>query len=147
MTTIDEPRHLSPAPLEPPASRPGPFGCLGVWVTVHARLTSVVWLLVIVGLGAFAPRVETELSGAGWQAEGSDSVTARELAQEHFGGNASTAIQVVVNSTEGPVTEGAGKQVLARAKAILDQDPRIADIVEPQSGATVIDSAARPWAS
>ena len=25
MTTIDEPRHLSPAPLEPPASRPGPL--------------------------------------------------------------------------------------------------------------------------
>ena len=106
MTTIDEPRHLSPAPLEPPASRPGPLGRLGVWVADHARLSSVVWLLVIVGLGAFAPRVETELSGAGWQAEGSDSVTARELAQEHFGGNASTAIQVVVNSIDGPVTEG-----------------------------------------
>ena len=137
MTTIDEPRHLSPPPLEPPASRPGPLGRLGVWVTVHAGLTAVVWLLVIVGLGAFAPRVETELSGAGWQAEGSDSVTARELAQEHFGGNASTAIQVVVHSTEGPVTEGAGKQVLARANATLDQDPRIADIVEPQPGATL----------
>jgi len=87
MTTIDEPRHLSPAPLEPPASRPGPLGRLGVWVADHARLTSVVWLLVIVGLGAFAPRVVTELSGTGWQADGSDSVTSRELAQEHFGGN------------------------------------------------------------
>jgi len=69
MTTIDEPRHLSPAPLEPPASRPGPLGRLGVWVADHVRLTSVVWLLVIVG-DAFAPRVETELSGAGWQADG-----------------------------------------------------------------------------
>ncbi len=137
MTTIDEPRHLSPAPLEPPASRPGPLGRLGVWVTVHARLTSVVWLLVIVGLGVFAPRVETELSGTGWQANGSDSVAARELAQEHFGGNASTAIQVVVHSSEGPVTEGAGKEVLARAETILDQDSRIADIVEPQPGATL----------
>ncbi len=48
MTTIDEPRRPSPAPLEPPASRPGPLGRLGVWVTVHARLTSVVWLLVVV---------------------------------------------------------------------------------------------------
>ena len=57
---------------------------------------------MIIGLGAFAPRVETELSGAGWQANGSDSVAARELAQEHFGGNASTAIQVVVHSTDGP---------------------------------------------
>ena len=137
MTTTDEPRHLSPAPLEPPASQPGPLGRLGVWVTDHARLTAVVWLLVIVGLGAFAPRVETELSGAGWQADGSGSVIARELAQEHFGGNASTAIQVVVHSTDGPVTDGAGKQVLARATAILDQDPRIADVVELQPGATL----------
>ena len=52
-------------------------------------MTTVVWLLVIVGLGVFAPRVESELSGAGWQANGSESVAARELAQEHFGGNAS----------------------------------------------------------
>ncbi len=106
MTPIDESRHLSPAPLEPPASRPGPLGRLGVWVADHARLTSVVWLLVIVGLGAFAPRVETELSGAGRQSDGSDSVTACEVAQEHFGGNAPNAIQVVVHSTHGPVTEG-----------------------------------------
>ncbi|MGI9155557.1 MAG: hypothetical protein ACR2FG_02820 [Marmoricola sp.] len=124
MTTTDEPRHQAAATLESPASRPGPLGRLGVWVTDHARLTSVVWLLVIVGLGAFAPRVETELSGAGWQANGSDSVTARELAQEHFRGNASTAIQVVVHSTDGPVTEGAGKQTLARATAILKGDSR-----------------------
>ena len=67
------------------------------------------WLLVIVGLGAFAPRVEAELSGAGWQANGSESVAARELAQQHFGGNASSAIQVVVHSTDGPVTAGAGQ--------------------------------------
>ena len=42
-------------------------------------------------------------------------MAARELAQEHFGGNASSAIQVVVHSTDGPVTQGAGKQVLAEA--------------------------------
>jgi RND superfamily putative drug exporter len=117
--------------------RPGLLGRLGVWVSDHARLTTAVWLLLIVGLGIFAPRVESELSGAGWQANGSDSVTARELAQEHFGGNASTAIQVVVHSTDGPVTEGAGKQVLAEATAMLLQDPRIADVVQPQPGATL----------
>ncbi len=137
MTTVDAPRHLSPAPLSPPSSRPGPLGRLGVWVADHARLTAVVWVLVIIGLGAFAPRVESELSGAGWQADGSDSVSARQLAQEHFGGNASTAIQVVVHSTDGPVTEGAGKQALARATTILEDDSRIAEVVQPQPGATL----------
>ena len=117
--------------------RPGPLGRLGVWVSDHARITTVVWLLVIVGLGAFAPRVESELSGAGWQANGSESVAARELAQDHFGGNASSAIQVVVHSPDGAVTEGDGARVLAKATAMLEADPRIAEVVQPQPGATL----------
>jgi putative drug exporter of the RND superfamily len=135
-------RHPAPPTIDPSVDpaigyRPGPLGRLGVAVTRHARLTTVVWLLVIVGLGAFAPKVEAELSGAGWQSDGSESVAARELAQEHFGGNASTAIQVVVHSPDGPVTEGAGQSVLARATTMLEQDSRIADVVQPQPGATL----------
>ena len=117
--------------------RPGPLGRLGLWVTHHRKLTAVVWLLLIVGLGAFAPKVEANLSGAGWQADGSESVAVRELAQESFGGNASSAIQVVVHSTDGPVTEGHGKQVLAEATAMLEDEPRIADVIAPQPGATL----------
>jgi putative drug exporter of the RND superfamily len=137
MSTSTTGRHARPA-IDPGVGyRPGPLGRLGVAVTRHARLTTVIWLLVIVGLGAFAPRVEAQLSGAGWQADGSESVAARQLAQDHFGGNASSAIQVVVHSTDGPVTQGAGKQVIARATKILQQDPRIADVVPPQPGATL----------
>ena len=66
----------------------------------------MVWLLVIVGLGVFAPKVEAKLSGAGWQANGSESVAARELAQDHFGGNASSAIQVVVHCHRRPGHRG-----------------------------------------
>ena len=117
--------------------RPGPLGRLGVWVTAHARTTTVVWLLLIVGLGFFAPRVEAALSGAGWQADGSESVAARELAVDHFGGNASSAIQVVVHSSDGPVTEGAGADVLARATELLAGDDRIGEVLQPQPGATL----------
>jgi RND superfamily putative drug exporter len=117
--------------------RPGPLGRLGVWVTAHARTTTVVWLLLIVGLGFFAPRVEAALSGAGWQADGSESVAARELAVDHFGGNASSAIQVVVHSSDGPVTEGAGADVVARATELLAGDDRIGEVLQPQPGATL----------
>jgi len=117
--------------------RPGPLGRLGVGVTRHRRSTSAIWILLIVGLGLFAPKVETQLSGAGWQANASDSVAARELAQKHFGGNASSAIQVVVRSSGPDVTTGAGKDVLARATAILAKDPRIGQIVQPTAGATL----------
>ncbi|MCD9199955.1 MMPL family transporter [Aeromicrobium wangtongii] len=116
---------------------PGPLGRLGTWVTTHARLVTVVWLLVIIALGLFAPKVEQNLSGAGWQANGSESVAARELAKDHFGGNASSAIQVVVHSTDGPVTEGRGAEVLADVTAALEAEPRIADVVAPQPGATL----------
>ena len=134
MTTTALSRHPDPAST---SSRPGPLGRLGVWVTTHAKATTVVWLLLIVGLGFFAPRVESALSGAGWQADGSESVAVRELAVDHFGGNASSAVQVVVHSDDGPVTEGAGAEVLAEATDLLAADGRIGTVVQPQPGATL----------
>ena len=135
--TVTAPRSTQP-PIDPEVGfHPGPLGRLGVAVTHHRRLTAVVWLLLVVGLGIFAPRVEGSLSGAGWQADGSDSVAARELATQHFGGNASSAIQVVVTSADGPVTQGAGAAVLAKATALLQKDARIAEVIQPQPGATL----------
>lgn len=138
-TSTREPAGASlPAtgPSEDP-SHYGLLGRLGLAVTSHGRFTAVVWLLLIVGLGAFAPRVEAELSGAGWQADGSESVAVRDLAEEHFGGNASHAIQVVVRSDDEPVTTGAGAEVLAEATRILEADDRISQVVAPQPGATL----------
>jgi RND superfamily putative drug exporter len=113
------------------------LGRLGLGVTRHRRVTLVVWALVVVGLGVFAPRVETELSGAGWQANGSESVAVRDLAVQHFGGNASSAIQVVVTDPSGDVLSGAGAQALAGATAILQADSRVGDVLQPQPGATI----------
>ena len=120
--------------------RVGPLGRLGLAVTAHGRLTALVWVLLIVGLGAFAPKVEANLSGAGWQADGSESVAVRDAAESHFGGNASHAIQVVIHAddaADGPVTAGAGADVIAEATRILESDPRIAEVFAPQPGATV----------
>ncbi len=155
-TVISRPRHRAPGPPDlPPALAPhsspaadpdtgtddGLLGRLGVWVNDHARVTGGAWLLVIVVLGAFAPQVESELSGAGWQANGSESVAVREAAQKHFGGNSSTAIQVVVHDADAtpkrPVTTGAGKAVLAEATSQLKADDRIGTVVRPQPGATL----------
>ncbi|MDR7255170.1 RND superfamily putative drug exporter [Nocardioides sp. BE266] len=141
MTSTATRRHARPAPddADPDAIgyRPGPLGRLGLWVTHHRKATALVWLLLVIGLGAFAPKVEANLSGAGWQADGSESVAVRELATESFGGNASSAIQVVIHSSEGPVTKGAGAKVIDDATAILNDEPRIADVIAPQPGATL----------
>ncbi|MFC7493042.1 MULTISPECIES: MMPL family transporter [unclassified Nocardioides] len=120
-----------------PSLGPGPLGRLGVWVADHRRLVTIAWVLVVVGLGVFAPSVEKNLSGAGWQADGSESVAVREIAQEHFGGNASHAIQVVVHSTDGPLSEGEGRDVLGRVTRTLEQEPRLAEVIAPTPGASL----------
>ncbi len=141
MTSTATRRHARPTPNDTDpygiGHRPGPLGRLGLWVTHHRKATALVWLLLVVGLGAFAPKVEANLSGAGWQADGSESVAVRELATESFGGNASSAIQVVIHSSDGPVTKGVGADVINEATAVLEDEPRIADVIAPQPGATL----------
>ena len=62
----------------------------------HPRRTVFgAWLVLAVALGFFAPKVEHALSGAGWQATGSESVQVRDLVQGEFGGLNSTALMVV----------------------------------------------------
>ncbi|EGD56603.1 putative drug exporter of the RND superfamily [Gordonia neofelifaecis NRRL B-59395] len=116
--------------------RPGPLGRLGIWVTAHGRVVAGAWILIIIGLGVFAPSVEKSLSGAGWQAQGSDSVAARELAVEHFGGNASSAIQVVVKGDQ-RLTGEPGAKVLSQVHDVLASDPRISQVLDPTPGATL----------
>ncbi|MFD0327538.1 MMPL family transporter [Streptacidiphilus monticola] len=100
----------------------------------------IAWLVVVAALGAFAPQVMHALSGAGWQADGSDSVKARQVAEQHFGGNASTALQIVVTADR-PVTDAPVQQVIGKAEGLAQADPRIAQIVPPQPGATISKDA------
>jgi RND superfamily putative drug exporter len=79
----------------------GPIGRLGRWTATHFGIVLAIWLVIAVGLGFFAPRVETALSGAGWEATGSESVDVRELADAEFGGMSSSALMVVVQGQNG----------------------------------------------
>jgi len=105
-------------------------------VAAHGRIVTWGWVLLIVVLGAFAPMVEKNLSGAGWQANGSESVQVRELAIDHFGGNASSAIQVVIHSEE-PLGSDAERQVIDGVVARLQADDRIGEVLRPVAGATL----------
>ncbi|ERB54960.1 multidrug RND transporter [Rhodococcus sp. P27] len=103
----------------------------------HTRLVIGVWLIALVALGAAAPSVFTSLAGAGWQANGSESVQVRELAEQHFGGNSSAAVQVVVHSDSVPITDPSMQQTLAAATEIFSADPRFGEVVAPQAGMTI----------
>nr|WP_236078176.1 MMPL family transporter [Rhodococcus sp. P1Y] len=96
-----------------------------------------VWLIALIALGSAAPSVFSSLAGAGWQANGSESVQVRELAQQHFGGNSSAAVQVVVHSDTASIDDPAVQQTLTDVAAVFDGDARFGEIIAPQPGMTI----------
>ena len=115
----------------------GPIGRLGGWTADHFRAVLVAWLVVAVGLGVLAPRVETALSGAGWEASGSDSVQARTLIDESFGGHSSSALMVVVHSPSKTTADAGFAATVKRVAALLHGDPRVKAVVLPRRGFSI----------
>src|SRR6185437_13552426 len=112
--------------------RVGPVGQLGRCAADHVRAVGVAWAVAAVALAAFAPKVETALSGAGWQANGSESVRARTLIQQNFGGLSSSALTVVVHSPAVPASSPEFRQTLARVARVLAADRRVASVQPPR---------------
>ncbi len=90
-----------------------------------------------IALAVFAPKVETALSGAGWQANGSESVQARTLIQRNFAGLSSSAPIVVIHSPTLTADAPAFRATVAQAEAILRADDRISTVVSPRPGASI----------
>ena len=112
----------------------GPIGRLGRWTATHFRAVVAAWVLVAVGLGVFAPRVEKALSGAGWEATGSESVQARQLIDRSFNGLGSYALTVVVHAPGKTVSDPAFRRALRGVEAKLKSDPAVAAVEPPRSG-------------
>ena len=119
----------------------GPVGRLGGFATDHARAIFVAWAIGALVLAAFAPKVEHALSGAGWQADGSESVEARALIDRGFGGQSSSALTVVVHS---PSASAGFRTAVRRVGRVLAGDPRVAGVHAPTmspDGRTAVISA------
>ena len=115
----------------------GPVGRLGGWAADHLRAVTLTWAAVAAILAVFAPQVESALSGAGWQANGSQSVAARTLIQQNFAGVSSSAPMIVLHSSTLSVREPAFRQLLGRVESVLRADRRISTVVPPQPGASI----------
>ncbi len=115
----------------------GPIGRLGRYAAQHRRGVFITWAIVAVALGFFAPRVETALSGAGWQANGSESVKVREAADKSFGGAGSYAIQVAVHSNRLTATAPAFRRTVARVGALLAADSKVGKVIPPAASGQV----------
>ena len=115
----------------------GPIGRLGRFAAEHVRAITVAWAIVAVALAAFAPKVETALSGAGWQADGSESVQARTLIGRDFAGRSSSALMVVVHSRSVTTSAPEFRQALLRVERLLAADGRVASVQRPRPGASI----------
>jgi RND superfamily putative drug exporter len=115
----------------------GPIGRLGRWTADHVRAVGIAWVLVAVAFGVFAPRVEKVLSGAGWQASGSESVQARSLIQANFHGLSSSALMVVVHSTTQTVSSPGFRESIASVERVLRSNAHVASVQPPRRGTTI----------
>ncbi len=124
------------API-PAKSALGPVGRLGRFAATHRGKTFAVWVVLAVGLGFLAPRVETALSGAGWEATGSESVAVRKQADTAFGGAGAYGLQVAVHSGGYVATDPRFRATLARVQRRLAADPAVGKVVPPRPGVSI----------
>ena len=115
MTAPDLPRRAT--------SALGPIGRLGRMAAEHRQRVFIAWAVIAVGLGILAPRVETALSGAGWQANGSQSVQARQQIDRNFAGAGGYSLQVVVHSRDLAATTPEFRQTVARSERVCGAIP------------------------
>jgi len=99
------------------------------------ELTRANRVRALAGFGAFAPSVESALSGAGWQDSGSQSVAARSVIANNFQGLGATGLQVVVHDGSGPIsTDSTAQRIIARVQALLRADRRVSTVLAPRAG-------------
>ncbi len=115
----------------------GPIGRVGRYMATHVRGVALAWVVLALALGALAPRVEHALSGAGWEATGSESVDTRDVVDRNFDGLSSSALQVVVHSPDKTVDDPAFQASVARVQKILRSDGRVRAVVPPRPGLSI----------
>jgi putative drug exporter of the RND superfamily len=138
MSVLDPPR-LGEARAEPypHAVNVGPIGRLGRFTASHFRAVVAGWVVLAVALGFFAPRVETALSGAGWESTGSQSVQARQLINRNFHGLSSSALMTVLYSPSRTVRDPSFKAVLDKVEHALRSTPAVSSVIAPSPGVSI----------
>jgi len=121
----------------PHAVNVGPIGRVGRYTATHFRVVLLGWLVVAIALGFFAPRVETALSGAGWETTGSQSVQARQLIDENFHGLSSYALMTVIYSPTQTINDPAFKSTVAKVESTLRADGAVRSVVPPSPGISI----------
>ncbi|HSD25190.1 MAG TPA: MMPL family transporter, partial [Solirubrobacterales bacterium] len=115
----------------------GPIGRLGRYTATHFRVVVIAWVGIALLLGFLAPRVEKALSGAGWEASGSQSVQARHLINQNFNGLSAYGLMVVVHSPSATVGDPSFASTLGAVERKLRADNAVRTVVPPRPGASI----------
>jgi RND superfamily putative drug exporter len=118
-------------------TRVGPIGRLGRYTAAHFRVVLIAWLLVAVVLGFFAPRVETALSGAGWETSGSQSVQARHMIDRSFHGLSSYGLMTVISSPSKTLSDPSFRATIAGVERTLRADAAVSTVLAPIAGVSI----------
>jgi putative drug exporter of the RND superfamily len=84
-----------------------------------------------------APRVETALSGAGWEATGSQSVQARRLIDKNFHGLSSYGLMTMVYSSARTVADPSFRAAVTNVERTLRTDRAVSTVVAPAAGVSI----------
>src|SRR5215211_6564215 len=101
------------------------LGRLGAWAADHRRGVVIAWSVAVLALGALAPFAESSLSGAGWEAPGSESGQARRAIESQFPGQGAYALSVVVAGERAPT-----RATLAAVQRVLRGDRAVRGVPE-----------------
>ncbi|HWN72850.1 MAG TPA: MMPL family transporter [Solirubrobacterales bacterium] len=115
----------------------GPIGRLGRLAATHRSATFAIWAVIAVALGFLAPRAETALSGAGWEALGSESVEVRKQVNAAFGGAGAYGLQVAVHSERLAAADPRFQRSVASVERLLASDSAVGKVVPPAAGVSV----------
>ena len=82
----------------------GPLASIARFSVAHKKLVMLVWLAVVVAAAPLAIGLSSALSGAGWDAQGSDAEKVRQELRKDFPQVGAEAAMIVVQQPT-PVTE------------------------------------------
>ena len=138
MPNSEQPAQSRPdRQVHPDGVNVGPIGRLGRYTATHFRTVVAAWVVLALVLGFFAPRVETALSGAGWETTGSQSVGARQVVNKEFQGLSSYGLMTVVHSTAATAEDPAFRRVVANVERTLGNDHAVKSVVAPRPGVSI----------
>lgn len=112
--------------------RPAPLNRIGRAAHRHKWAVVISWAVLAVSLAVFAPRLESALSGAMWEVNGSESLAARQVIEDEFGGLSSQSAVTVISSDTYTVESPEFQEKIAAATAILASETALSPAAPPQ---------------